>query len=185
MNKRTVRMVASLIMFTLLMSCATAQSYTTYAQSSNLGKTMIDKSSSVWIICDTTSFMWNRSIESSVMDQLSKRDISTLITTDYLDICGLEENELSKVTNLIMESDADYLLAIQMKDLYTYTTGGGIMSMNITATLLNLLSGENALIIELATEADTNDFKSLNATRKLALDSMAETLAKEFMKYAR
>ena len=185
MEKRTVRMAVCLVMFTLLMSCATAQSYTTYAQSSNLGKKMIDKSSLVWIICDTTSFMWNRSIEISVMDQLSKKSISSQMTTDYLDICGLEENEYGKVMDLILESHADYLLAIQMNDLYTYTTGGGITSMNITATLINLLSGEDALIIELSTEADTNDFKSLNSTRGPAVDSMAEILAKEFMRYVR
>lgn len=185
MNKRTVRMIVSLIVSTLLMSCANAQSYTTYAQSSNLGKKTIDKSSSVWIICDTTSFMWNRTIESSVLDNLSKKGINSQITTDFMDICSLGDDDYGKVMGLIIDSGCNYMLALEIKDVFTYSVGGGITSMNITATLLNLITGENAIIIELSTEADTNDYKSLNATRGPAVDSMAEMLAKEFMRYVR
>lgn len=185
MNKRTVRMAVCLIMFTMLMSCANAQSYTTYAQSSNLGKKMINKSSPIWIICDTTSFMWNRSIENSVMDSLSKKGINSQITTDYMDICSLGDDDYGKVLELIIDSGSDYMLALEMKEIFTYSIGGGITSMNITATLLDLITGESAIIIELSTEADTNDYKSLNATRGPAVDSMAEALAKELSRYVR
>ena len=185
MNKRTVRIAVCLTLLTLFMSCLSAQSYTTYSQSSNLGKENIDKASFVWVLCDTNSFMWNRTIETSVMNSLSKKGVDIQITSDYLDICSLSDDDYGKVVELIIESGADYLLALEMKDLFTYSVGGGITSMNITATLLNLNTGRDAIIIELYTEADTNDYKSLNATREPAVDSMAEMLTKEFIKYVK
>ena len=185
MENRTARMAICIIMLVMLISHAYAQSYTTYAESSNLGKKPIEKTSIIWILSDTTSFMWNRTLESSVGEKLTKKGIKVFQTTDYIDVCDLEENDYPIIASLILESDSDFMLTLELKELYTYSIGGGVVSMDVIATLFDYKTSNNLLKIELSTESDKNDYMSLNASRGPAVDSMADMLTKEFMKYVK
>ncbi len=183
--RRSAKIVMSLIVFFMIASALHAQSYSTYAESAKMRKEPISKASVIWILSDTTSFMWNRSIESSVKDQLTKKGIEVRLTTDLVDISQMEQEEFEQLGTMIRESDADYLLGLEMKDIYTFAIGEGIKSLDISATLFDFVTNTILLRIELSTEADTNDFESLNATRSPALRSMSESLAQEFMKYVK
>ena len=185
MKNRTARMVICIAMLIIISSCAYAQSYTTYVESSNIGKSEIAKTSVIWIIADTGNFMWNRTIESTLFDRFKANGIKTLLTTDYVDICDLKEEEYEKILTLYLESESDYMLAAEIGDLYTYSAGGGIKNMDINASLLDFANERIILKMALSTEADTNDWKSLNETRRPAIESMAESFTKEFMKYVK
>lgn len=183
MKNRTAKRTIYLIMLIMLMPCAFAQSYSTYVESSNIGKNVINKSSEIWIISDSGNFMWNRSIETAIGEKL--KGIKTYLTTDYVDICDLEEDEIQLIFDLFKESKADLMLVIEIGELYTYSTGGGVKSIDMSATLMDFVSGKTVLKMALSTESDTNDFKSLNETRKPVVESMSDSLAKEFMKYVK
>ena len=185
MENRTAKMAICFIMLVMLISCASAQSYTTYAESSNIGKSSISKSSVIWIISDSGNFMWNRTIETAIGEKLKQKGIKSHLTTDYVDICDLKEDEFQGVINLYMESKSDFMLAIEIGDLFTYSAGGGVKSMDFSATLIDFASEKILLKMALSTESDTNDLKSLNETRRPVVESMSDALAKEFMKYVK
>ena len=68
MENRTGKMAICFTILIMVVSCAYAQSYTTYVESSNIVKREFDISSVIWIIADTGNFMWNRTIESALFD---------------------------------------------------------------------------------------------------------------------
>ena len=183
MENRAAKMAISIIMLVMFISCANAQSYTTYAESSNIGKNEISRSSVVWIISDSGNFMWNRTIETSIGEKLRFKGIKSHLTTDYVDICDLKEDEFQDVLDLYLNSKSDFMLAIEIGELYTYSAGGGVKSMDFSATLIDFVSEKILLKIALSTESDTNDLKSLNETRRPVVESMSDALAKEFMRY--
>ena len=183
MENRAAKMAISIIMLVMFISCANAQSYTTYAESSNIGKREISKLSVIWIISDSGNFMWNRAIETAIGEKFKPKGIKTHLTTDYLDIWDLNEDEFQGVLDLYLESKSDFMLAIEIGELYTFSAGGGIKSMDFSATLIDFVSEKILLKIALSTESDTNDLKSLNETRRPVVESMSDALVKEFMRY--
>ena len=185
MRNRTGRVSVFILMMLIVISEAYAQSYTTYAVSSNLNKKSISKASVIWIVSDTSSFMWNRSIETSVKEVFEEEGIDALITTDYLDICDIKEDEYQKLVDLYMDSKADLMMVLEVKDLYTYTVGEGIKSIDSTVTLLDYVNQSILLKVELSTESNANDLMSLNATRGPAIESLVEALVKEYLRYVK
>ncbi len=182
MKKRTAKKAIFIIMLAMLISSAYAQSYTTYVESSSIGRREIGKTPVIWIIADTSNFMWNRTIETAIRDKFKINEIKTFLTTDFMDICDLKENQLKEIVSLYVESKSDFMLTVEIDDLYTYSAGGGIKSLEITSNLIDFENGTTMLKMALSTEADTNDLKSLNETRRPAIESMAESLTREFMK---
>ena len=185
MKNRTAKMAMCILLLVLFVSCASAQTYTTYAESSNIGKALIDKASVIWVISDSGNFMWNRTIETVIGEKLKLKGINTYLTTDYVDICDLKEEEFQKVLDLYLESKSDYMMTIEIEELYTYSAGGGVKSMDISVTLIDFVSERILLKMALSTEADNNDLKSLNETRRPVVESMADAFVKEFMRYVK
>jgi len=185
MKNRTAKMAICILLFVIFVSCASAQTYATYAESSNIGKVLIDKESAIWIISDSGNFMWNRTIETAIGERFKPKGIKTYLTTDYVDICDLKEEDFQKVLDLYLESKSDLMMTIEIGDLYTYTAGGGVKSMDISVNLVDFVSERILLKMALSTEADNNDLKSLNETRRPVVESMADALVKEFLKYVK
>ena len=184
MRNRFAKGITIIIMLTVLASCAFAQSYTTFAESSNLGGKPIPAKSVLWILSDLNSFMWNRTIETSIKEQFDKKGIKTILTTDYIDICELQEGEFPKVLDLFYESKADFMLTINLENMGTYLTDG-IKNFTTKVSMYNYATMEIPLKVEMYTESDKNDYLSLNATRKPAISSMAEALVNEYIKYVK
>ena len=185
MRDRTAKVTTTLIMLTLLLSCAYAQTYTTFAESSGLGGKTIPRTSALLVLSDLNNFMWNRTIETSVREQFDKKGIKTILTSDYIDLCEIAEEGYQKVLDLYLDTKADFMLVVTIENLNTYASTDGIKNFTTKVSLLNYLTSEMPFKAEMYTESDRNDLLPLNSTRKPAIESMAEALVQEYLKYVK
>lgn len=185
MNNKTVRVIVFILMLSLIPPLVFAQSYKTYTESSLLDNQIINKHGTVWVISTSASFSWNRTTEKSIQSAFSTKGISTILTTNKVDISEADDESFKKLQSEMGKSFFRYTLIINPVDIYTFTYGEGISRIEFTAKIIDNYSGSEVMIIEMSTEADTNDMLSFNATKEPAIKSMAEALTTEYYNYAR
>ncbi len=172
-----------LLLIGLSSSYVFAQSYQTYAESSNIKTQPFYKNDKIWIISTAESFSWNRALEKDLLDAFSEKGVRAYITSDEFDLGTIED--ISLILEQAIQTGCKFMLVVSPEELYTFSYGGGIQSLQSYARLQSLSTGSVVFIVELSTEADTNDFMSLNASKGPAIKSMANTLVTEYLKYTR
>lgn len=180
-----IKKIVTVIVVLLVTNFVFAQEYTTYAASSNINSQGYRKTDPVWILSNTNNFLWNRIVEESVKNEFEKRNINVFLTTDQFDLIDAAENEYQAFYNVVLESQATFILEIGIENLNTYEHGGGVAWFDAVGDLVRIDANITALKIGLSTEADKNDKLSFNATRKPSIESMAKALVDEYMRYAR
>lgn len=185
MKSKTLKALLVIMILLFAIPSVFAQSYKTYTDSSVLNNQTIYRNEKVWIVGVSSSFSMNRAIEKAIQNAFSSKGIKTIISTDKIDISGMEDSIFEKLTDYMNEEEFRYLLFCWVDDIYTYTYGDGIARMEFSGTMYDMLSGSEIMIIQMSTEADKNDRLSFNATRDPALKSMAEELASEYLRTAK
>jgi len=183
--KKVLRKAALVLLLSLVVPCVFAQNYTTYAESSNLNKQAINKSGTIWLLSLDGSFSWNRATERALQKAFEDKGFSVILTTDRIDISGMDNQSMELLKNELNKTIFRYILTIRPEEIYTYTYGKGISRMEFAGEITDHFSGTNVMLFELSTEADSNDMLSLNASRGPALASMADAVVTEYMRYAR
>ena len=179
------KLVAVLLLLTVLLSTIYSREYISYSASSNNKSQNLSKQDEIWIISDSNNFLWNRYVEEALRDEFTQRGIKVFLNTDYFDVKDFNEDNIDLMYDEIFDSTATHILFITIEELYTFTYGGGIKQFDTTGSLIDLKSGEVAFRVGIATEADSNDQLSYNATCKGSTLSMASALATEYMRYVK
>lgn len=185
MKRKTIKTILAILVILFATPSVFAQSYKTYTDSSVLNNQIIFKDGTVWIVGVSSSFSMNRAIEKAIQNAFSAKGIKTILSTDKIDISGMEDTIFEKLTDYMVGEEFRYLLFCWLDDVFTYTYGDGIARMESSGTMYDMLAGSEVMIIQMSTEADKNDRLSFNATRDPALKSMAEELAALYVNYAR
>lgn len=186
MKRNVIRMAALLLMLSLAVPCVFAQSYKTYVESSNPNKQEISKSNAIMIMSLADSYSMNRSTEKALKVSFEKKGISVMLASDTYDITTSDEETIEAFKKRLSEESFRYMMLVEPTDMYTYTYGGGISSLNYYCEVMDLYyNNSTVLMMELSVEADKNDRLSYNASKEPALKSFAEVLVNEYLKYAR
>lgn len=180
-----IKKTIAVIIILLLASFVFAQSYTTYAASSNIKSQRYSTTDPIWIVSVTNNFLWNRIVEESLKNEFEKRNIRVFLTSDQFDYSEMSAEEYGTFYESILRSKATFFLEIGIEDFYTYEYGGGIKTFDTVGDLINITTGMTVLKIGLSTEADKNDRLSFNATRKPSIESMAQALVNEYLRYTK
>lgn len=179
-------MAALLLMLSLAVPCVFAQSYKTYVESSNPNKQEIRKASAITIMSIADSYSMNRSTERALKEAFEKKGISVVLASDTYDITTSNDDTVEAFIKRLSEETFRYLMIVKPIEIYTYTYGGGISSLNFYCEVMDTYNNNSVvLMMELSVEADKNDRLSYNASKEPALKNFAEVLVNEYMRYAR
>lgn len=180
-----IKKAFTVIVVLFLTNFVFAQEYITYAASSNINSQGYRKTDTIFIMSNANNFLWNRIVEESLKNEFEKRNIKVFLTTDQLDFVDAAEEDYEAFYNVLFQTQATFILEIDIEDFNTYEYGGGVAKFDAVGNLVRFDSDITALKIGLSTEADKNDMLSFNATRKPSIESMAKALVNEYMRYAR
>ena len=183
MSKRVKLMVVFMLLVLIVPTVLFAQSYTTYAASSNIRNQTYGKSDTIFIISNANSFIWNRIMEEAIQSEFKNKGVGSFLLTDYMDITEIEEVDAEEIYKIITKTKATLVLEISISDMYTFTLGEGIKKFDSNVNVLACKDFNAVLRIGLTTEADTNDALSYAASRKPAIESTAKGLVDEYMKH--
>lgn len=177
--------LAVILLVLISASMVFAQEYVSYSASSNIKSQTYKKTDSIWIISDSTNFLWNRYVEEAIRDEFKGKGVKVFINSDYLDINDFDDDNLDPMYDEIFKSNATFMLIVSVTNMYTYEYGGGIKQFDIVGSLINLNDGNTAFKVGIATEADTNDMLTYNASCKPSAKSMAKSLVAEYMRHVK
>lgn len=180
MKKRLIIILLVLLSANLVF----AQEYVSYSASSNIKSQNYKKTDSIWIISDSSSFLWNRYVEEAIRDEFKNKGVKVFINSDYLDINDLDD-DFESMYEEIFKSKATFMLIVSVTNMYTYEYGGGIKQFDTVGSLINLNDGNTAFKVGIATEADTNDMLTYNASCKPSAQSMAKSLVAEYLRHVK
>ncbi len=183
MSKRIKFMVVFMLLALIAPMFVFAQSYTTYAASSNIRNQVYRKTDKVLLVSNNNSFIWNRIMEEAIQAELKNKGVTSFLLTDYMDITEVEEVDSEELYKVITKTKVTLVLEIILGDMYTFTLGEGIKKFDSNVNVLACSDFNTVLRIGLTTEADTNDALSFAASRKPAIESTAKSLVEEYMKH--
>lgn len=183
MSKKIKFMVVFMLLALISPMFVFAQSYTTYAASSNIRNQAYKKSDTVFVISNSGSFIWNRIMEEAIQAEFKSKGVTSFLLTDYMDITEVEDVDYEEIYNVITKTNAELVLEITTSDMYTYNLGEGIKKFDSNVNVFSCSDFNAVLRIGLTTEADTNDALSFAASRKPAIESTAKSLVEEYMKH--
>lgn len=185
MTVKMKKLVVVCIMSISVLVSVYAQKYVTYAASSNMNNQTYKKSDAILIVSNAGDFLWNRVMEESLRSAFRNKGVSVYLLTDYMDLTAYDELDYDEYLSVIDKTNVKFFLEIMVEDLYTYTLGDGIKQFKCNAYLYECTGFDSVLRIGLATEADTNDQLSYNATMKPAMESTAKALVDEYLKHVK
>ena len=110
------KLVAVLLLLTVLLSSIYAQEYISYSASSNNKRQRLSKQDEIWIISDSNNFLWNRYVEEALRDEFTQRGIKVFLNTDYFDIKDFNEDNIDLMYDEIFDSTATHILFINIEE---------------------------------------------------------------------
>ena len=104
------KLVAVLLLLTVLLSTIYSREYISYSASSNNKSQNLSKQDEIWIISDSNNFLWNRYVEEALRDEFTQRGIKVFLNTDYFDVKDFNEDNIDLMYDEIFDSAATHIL---------------------------------------------------------------------------
>lgn len=182
-------LICCLMCFVMLCSCTSLMSeltntpsYEAQAYSVQYTNEPISKDYKVLVLCDSGDFMFQREVETSMVEAFNENGI-TAFAYSSIEIES-QPPFIDYLYAVAMENDCRYVLIAGAHDFYTYEYGGGISQMSFDSNMADYEASEIVLRVSGAINCEENLYHSMTESIEPACKSMAEAIVDEYMKYA-
>lgn len=155
--------------------------YHSQAYSVNYANEPIDSGEKILVFCDSGDFMFQREVETSMVDAFHKNGV-TAIAYSSVEIESLPSS-FDYLFEVSIEKDCRYILVVGISDLYTYEYGGGIKQFTFDSATVDTARGELSLRISGAIDCSENDFSTLYESLKPAGNCLATSVVDEYLSF--
>lgn len=160
------------------------QVYKSKGVSTKLTDRTITTDDIIYLISDMGDFRSNRYVEELLNEKFSEYGIKCVLTTDKL--TGKEEDYSSLLYSLITSTNHQYRMFIELEDLYTYTHGGGISSLETEVLVYWKNDFENqTIVMNISTDCKENKLLHYSDTLEDCLESLCSEIVSQYMKYCK